>query len=113
LLQGDEPRGVIGVRDQEQETREELLRYLEQVSGHSLRTRRDVDQFLDFLDEVHPRHDRAPVSPGWLSAKRVVLVALMAFAVFQYFAVDVVTEVMMIDRVKFLTPPPLPQAAKT
>lgn len=40
------------------------------------------------------------------------MVALMAFAIFQYFAVDVVAEVLTIDRVKFLTPPPLPQATK-
>jgi hypothetical protein len=104
----------MGMRDREQETREELLRYLEQVSGHALRTREDVDQFLAFFAEVHPeRHYLESLSAYWLVAKRVILAALMAFAVFQYFAVEAVTEVLDVDRVKFLTPPPISQTSKT
>jgi hypothetical protein len=95
------------VRDREQETREELLRYLEQVSGHSLRTRQDVDRFLRFLDEVHPHKNPAPADTGWSIAKRLILAVLLGFAVFQYYAVDVVTEIMLIEKVKFLTPPPM------
>jgi hypothetical protein len=104
----------MGMRDREQETREELLRYLEQVSGHAMRTREDVDQFLAFLAEVHPeRHHLESLSTYWLVAKRVILAALMAFALFQFFAVEAVTEVLDVDRVKFLTPPPAPQTSKT
>lgn len=102
------------MRDQEQETREELLRYLEQVSGHALRTRADVDRFLEFYAEVHPgKQRREALADSWLVAKRVVLVMLAAFAVFQYFAVEAVTEVLTIDRVKFLTPPPVSNTSRT
>ena len=102
------------MRDREQETREELLRYLEQVSGHAMRTREDVDRFLEFFAEVHPeRRFLESLSSYWLVAKRLVLVALMAFAVFQYFAVDAVTEVLEFDRIKFLTPPPVSRTSKT
>ncbi len=102
------------MRDREQETLQELLRYMEQELGHDLRTREDVDRYLAFLAEVHPqKENRASIGNDWLIAKRVVLVALVAFAVFQYFAVDVVTEVLSVDKVKFLSPPPLPHATRT
>jgi hypothetical protein len=102
------------VRDQEQETREELLRYLEQVTDRTLRTREDMDRFLAFFAEVHPEKEhREALAEAWMTAKRLVLVALAAFALFQYFAVEAVTEVLSTDKVKFLTPPPLPPTNNT
>ncbi len=96
----------IGVRDQEHETLEELVRYMEQVSGRSIRTRADVDRYLEFLAEIHPQQERtATIAHAWLIAKRLVLAALTAFAAFQYFEVDAVTEVLTIDKVRFLPPP--------
>lgn len=102
------------MRDQEEDVLEELLRYMEQVLGACLRTREDVDRYLAFLAEVNPRRERsASFAYGWQAGKRLVLIALTAFAVFQYFAVDVVTEVLSTDRIKFLTPPPASHTART
>ncbi len=101
------------MRDQEHETLEELVRYMEQVSGRSIRTRADVDRYLEFLAEIHPQQERtASIAHAWLIAKRLVLAALTAFAVFQYFEVDTATEVLTIDKVRFLAPP-APHTSRT
>ena len=87
---------------------------MEQVSGHSLRTRQDIDRYLQFLNEVRPQKEPGTwLVTGLVVLKRLVLIALMAFAAFQYLAVGVVTEVLSVDKVKFLTPPPLPRITST
>lgn len=94
------------MRDPDQQARDDLL-YVERVTGHELRTREDVNRYLEFLEQVRPqRRPGESLHELCLVAKRVVFITLVAFATFQYFAVDVVREVMSIDKVRFLAPPP-------
>jgi hypothetical protein len=96
----------IGMREPDRQAQDDLL-YVERVSGHTLRTRKDMEKYLEFLEQVHPqRRPAASLHEMFVIGKRVVFVALVAFSVFQYFAVDVVNEVMTIDKVRFLPPTP-------
>lgn len=93
------------MRDSQQDSQEQLL-YVERVTGRALRTRKDMDRYFEFLNEIHPPRKSGPsLHEACLVAKRVVFVALVAFATFQYFAVDVVTEVLSIDKIRFMAPP--------
>jgi hypothetical protein len=94
------------MHDADRQAQDDLL-YVERVSGHELRTRRDMDRYLEFLEQVHAqRRPASSLQETCMAAKRVVFIALVAFSVFQYFAVDVVNEVMTIDKVRFLAPAP-------
>lgn len=88
--------------------RGELLAYLEGASGYSFQTRQDVDDFLHFR---HRRTERVYLflAVAW----RVVLAVALAFAVFQYYSIDVSGQIMQIEKVKFLTPPPAPRSTNT
>jgi len=101
------------MRDRELETREELLNYLERVSGHSMRTRQDMDRFLEFMDEVHPvRANKRFAAGSWSVAKHIVLLLLAGFSIFQYLAVDTTTEILSFEKIKFLIPPPAPRPTR-
>lgn len=94
------------MRDPELQAQEELL-YVERVAGHALRTRQDMDRYFEYLQAVHPPHNSgASLQAACRVAKRLVFIALVAFATFQFFAVDVVSEVMTIDKLRFIAPPP-------
>ena len=89
------------------ETREELLRHFEQLTGRSLRTRADVEAYVR---EASAR--KASDLPGvrrWLKVKRVTLLALLAFGVMQYYILDVLLEIVSMRSTTYFVPvsPPI------
>lgn len=84
------------------ETREELVRHLEKLTGRTLKTREDIQAYVR---EVAARkaHDQPSVR-RWLKAKQVTLGALFAFGVIQYYALDVMLEIVSLRATTFFIP---------
>jgi len=84
------------------ETREELVQHLEKLTGRTLRTREDIQAYVR---EVSAR--KATDQPSvrrWLNAKRITLVALLAFGVVQYYILDVLLEIASMRTTTFFVP---------
>jgi hypothetical protein len=90
------------VSDSGPESREELVQHLEQLTGRTLRTREDIQAY------VREVAARKPVEqPGvrrWLRAKKVTLIALLAFGVIQYYVLDVMLEIVSMRTNTFFVP---------
>jgi hypothetical protein len=88
------------------ETREELLQYLEGLTGRSLRTREDIQSYAR---EVGARKATdEPAVRRWLKVKRLTLVALLAFSVMQYYILDVLLEIASMRSTTFFIPASAP-----
>ena len=88
------------------ETREELLQYLESLTGRSLRTREDIQ---NYAREVGARQAAdEPSVQRWLKVKRITLVALLAFSIMQYYILDVLLEIASMRSTTFFIPASLP-----
>ena len=88
--------------DKQPETREELVEHLEKLTGRTLRTRADIQAYVR---EVSAR--KAADQPSvrrWLNAKRITLVALLAFGVIQYYILDVLLEITAMRTTTFFVP---------
>jgi len=88
------------------ETREELVQHLEKLTGRTLRTRADIQAYVR---EVSAR--KATDQPSvrrWLNAKRITLVALLAFGVIQYYILDVLLEIASMRGTTFFVPASAP-----
>ena len=85
-------------------SREELLEHLERLSGRSIRTRAELE---DYLNELK---GRAPGTPSgrperlWTIARHAVLGAGLAIALLQYYLMDVYAQIESLQRVQFLNP---------
>jgi hypothetical protein len=89
-------------KQEQSASREELLRHLEQASGRSLRTREDVKAYVD---EVAARNAAdQPSVRWWQKVKTVTLIALAAFAFVQYYAMDVMTQIMALRENTYFVP---------
>jgi hypothetical protein len=90
------------VKDDLPETREELVQYLEKLTGRTLKTRGDIQAYVR---EVAARkgHEQPSVR-RWLKAKKVTLGALLAFGVVQYYALDVMLEIISLRSTTFFIP---------
>ncbi|HUG77443.1 MAG TPA: hypothetical protein VML57_08150 [Burkholderiales bacterium] len=64
------------------ESREALLRYLEELSGRRLASRSDVRAFLQEKEALRPQD--LPSVRRWRTAKRATIGALFVFAALQY-----------------------------
>ena len=85
-------------------SREELLRHLDQLAGRSIRTRAELEAYLD---ELKARGEPAPVKPldrRWAIAKQAVLGFGLLIAVLQYYLIDIYVEIASMQRVQFLNP---------
>ncbi|HEX7054663.1 MAG TPA: hypothetical protein VF211_12120 [Burkholderiales bacterium] len=81
---------------------EELLEYLEQLSGRSIRTRADLEAYLNEL-----KARAAPPAPRarfWALAKHASLGVGLLIAVLQYYLIDVYLQIETLQRVQFLSP---------
>jgi len=88
------------------ETREELLEYLESLTGRRLRTRADIQ---NYVREVGARKaEDEPSVRRWLKLKRITLVALLAFGGMQYYMLDVLLEIASMRSNTFFVPASLP-----
>ena len=88
------------------ESREELIKYLEQMSGRSIRTREDIKAYLD---EVAAR--KAADEPSvrrWQQAKTITLIGLATFAFVQYYMVDVMVQILSLRETTVFVPVSVP-----
>ena len=84
------------------ESREELIQYLEQVSGRRIRTREDIKTFLD---EVAARKAvDAPSVRRWQQAKTITLIGLATFAFVQYYMMDVMVQILSLRETTVFIP---------
>jgi hypothetical protein len=90
------------VKDELPETREELVQHLEKLTGRTLKTRADIQAYVR---EVAARkaHEQPSVR-RWLKAKKVMLAALLTFGVVQYYALDVMLEIVSLRSTTFFIP---------
>ena len=85
-------------------SREELLQYLDQLAGRSIRTRAELESYLNDL-----RAGEQPVQPKsldrrWAVAKHAVLGVGLLIAVLQYYLIDIYVEIATMQRVLFISP---------
>ena len=84
------------------ESRQELIEYLEQVSGRRIRTREDIKAYLD---EVAAR--KAADEPSvrrWQQAKTITLIGLATFAFVQYYMMDVMVQILSLRETTVFVP---------
>jgi hypothetical protein len=84
------------------ETREELVQHLEKVTGRTLKTRADIRAYVREVAERKAADQ--PSVRRWLNAKRITLVALLAFGVLQYYILDVMLEIASLPSTTFFVP---------
>jgi hypothetical protein len=86
------------------DSREALLQYLEQLSGRSIRTRAELD---DYLNELEARAQAAqPRRAGrrWSIAKHATLGVGLLIALLQYYLIDIYVQIETLQHVRFLSP---------
>lgn len=84
-------------------SREQLLEHLERLSGRSIRTRAELE---DYLNELKASASGAqPGRPArlWTIARQATLGAGLAIALLQYYLMDVYAQIESLQRVQFLT----------
>jgi hypothetical protein len=84
------------------ESQEELLRYLEQVSGRRIRTRDDIKAYVEEM-AARKAADQPSVR-WWRKAKTITLIGLTAFAFIQYYMMDVMLQIMSLRETTFFVP---------
>jgi hypothetical protein len=84
------------------ESREALLRYLEELSGRRLASRSDVRAFLQEKEALRPQD--LPSVRRWRTAKRATIGALFVFAALQYHLMDVFLEIMSLRETTYFVP---------
>ena len=73
---------------------EDLVAYFERVTGKRIRTREDLERYLECAKEVRPQWlhvNRAPHGSALL--RQIVLAALFVIAVVEYVSMDVLVEI--------------------
>ena len=73
------------------DTREELVQHLEQLTGRTLRTRADIQAYVQ--EAAARKASDQPSVRRWLRAKKATLLALLSFGVIQYYVLDVMLEI--------------------
>jgi hypothetical protein len=86
----------------EPESREGLIRHLEELTGRSFRTRADIHAYVE---ERARRNGRdLPSVRRWRKAKQVTLIGLLAFGVLQYHFLDVMLEILQMRTSTYFVP---------
>ena len=83
-------------------SREELIEHLEQASGRRIRTREDIQAYLD---EVAAR--KAADHPSvrrWQQAKTITLIGLVTIAFVQYYMMDVMVQILSLRETTVFVP---------
>lgn len=98
-----------------EETREELLRFLEQLSGRSIRTHADMEAYLNELKTQAQNVRPSRAARRWAIAKHATLGVGLLIAVLQYYLIDVYVQIISMQRVQFLNPEatPMPQTIRS
>lgn len=84
------------------ETREELVRHLEKLTGRTFKTREDIQAYVREVGERKAADQ--PSVRRWLNAKRVTLAVLLVFGVLQYYILDVMLEIASMRTTVFFVP---------
>lgn len=84
------------------ETREELVQHLEQLTGRTLRTRADIQAYVQ--EAAARKASDQPSVRRWVRAKKATLIALLAFGVIQYYVLDVMLEIASMPRNTYFVP---------
>lgn len=83
-------------------SREELIQYLEGVSGRRIRTREDIKAYLDEVAGRKAADD--PSVRRWKQAKTITLIGLATFAFLQYYVTDVMTQILSLRETTIFVP---------
>jgi hypothetical protein len=94
------------VGDRQPETREELVQYLEKLSGRTLKTREDIQAYVREMSARKAADD--PAVRRWLKAKKITLIVLLGFGVMQYYILDVLLEIVSMRTTTFFVPASAP-----
>ena len=87
------------------EPQEDLVDYFERSTGRRIRTRADLERYLDCAQEVRPQwHHINRVPTGSSLFKQIVLALLFAIAVVQYVTMDVLVEIAKIPSNIYIVP---------
>ena len=85
-------------------SREELLQYLDQLAGRSIRTRAELESYLNELKARQEPAQAKSLDRRWAVAKHAVLGVGLLIAVLQYYLIDIYVEIVSMQRVLFLSP---------
>jgi hypothetical protein len=88
-------------------TREELIQYLEEKSGRSIRTREDIKAYIDEVGARKAADD--PSVRRWQTAKTAVLIGLSVFAFIQYYYMDVMVQILSLRETTVFVPVRAPE----
>jgi hypothetical protein len=94
------------VNEKEPETREELVQHLEKLTGRTLKTREDIQAYVREVSARKASDD--PSVRRWLRAKKITLLALLAFGVMQYYILDVLLEIVSMRTTTYFVPASTP-----
>ncbi|HEY5897148.1 MAG TPA: hypothetical protein VIV54_06270 [Burkholderiales bacterium] len=88
----------LPVSEIERASREDLLHYLEEISGRAIRTRADVEQYVEQLSAAKAQDKSAR---RWQTAKSAVLLALVTAAALQYYLLDIMLQIASLRQLTF------------
>lgn len=88
-------------------SREELVQYLEEVSGRRIRTRDDIKAYIDEVGARKAADD--PSVRRWQAAKTVTLIGLGVFAFIQYYMMDVMVQILSLRETTVFVPVSAPE----
>jgi hypothetical protein len=89
------------------EPQEDLVEYFERSTGQRIRTRADLERYLDCAKQVRPQWlhvTRVPKGPALL--KQIVLAMLFVVASAQYLSMDVLLEIAKLPANTYSTSSP-------
>ncbi len=85
-------------------SREELYLYLDQLAGRSIRTRAELEAYLNELKaREEPAQARTP-DRRWAVAKQALLGVGLLIAVLQYYLIDVYVQILALQRLQVFNP---------
>lgn len=79
-----------------------LLKHLETLSGKSLRTREDVDRFVNELSLRKP--EESPAARYWQLAKQATWLLLLLATFLEYYFVDIMLQIDSIPEIRVSVP---------
>lgn len=84
------------------EAQEDLVNYFERVTGRGIKTREDLERYLDCAQEVRPQWLHVNHVPrGSNLFKQIVLAVLFVIAVVQYVSMDVLVDIASLPRTTY------------
>jgi hypothetical protein len=85
------------------ESREELLRQLEQMIGRSFRTSDDVRRFVAEAELQRAAEQRRSAT-GWRAVKSITLLVLLILSFLQYYVTDALLQTASLREMTFFVP---------